>query len=379
MEPVTQALLGAATAELVCGKKLRGRALGWGAIIGMSPDLDVLFGPLRDGYGEWLYHRGTTHSLWFGFVMGPLLGWLLWKWRDGGESGNLPGWIKLSIAALVTHPLLDGFTPYGTQLLAPFVRDRFAWNGVAIVDPFYSVVLGLGVAAAAARSLAPETRRRWLLIGLSVSTAYLGMGLAINRWVVSDIRAAVGETAALEANSIERIRAYPTIFQPWLRSFVLRTGDAVYVGLHSWQEAGCPAWQRYIHPPASPALNAVRATWQAEMLEWFADGDVAKFVHSEPGGVTRVRLEDVRYSWASPNGRGMWGLEARVDATGELIGEPVRLARTGPTAGDFDRIGRLLTGALPDETSGWQRPYGCSATDDSTRRSFEREIDSLND
>ena len=79
MEPITQALLGAATAELVAGRALRGRALGWGAIIGMSPDLDVLLGPLRDGYGAWLYHRGTTHSLWFGFVLGPLLGWILWR------------------------------------------------------------------------------------------------------------------------------------------------------------------------------------------------------------------------------------------------------------------------------------------------------------
>lgn len=360
MEPITQALLGAATAELVAGNQLRGRALGWGAIIGMSPDLDVLLGPLRDGYGEWLYHRGTTHSLWFGFVMGPLLGWILWKWRDGGQTENLPTWIKLSSIALVTHPLLDGFTPYGTQLFAPFLRDRFAWNGVAIVDPFYSVVLGVGVAIAAARSLSPETRRRGLLVGLSLSTAYLAAGLGINRWVVSDIESAL----AGETSSIERIRAYPTIFQPWLRSFVVQTDEAIFVGLHSWQEAGCPTWQRHIHPPTSPALTTVRATWQAEMLEWFADGDVATFIHHEPGGVTRVRLEDVRYSWASPNGRGMWGLEARVNAEGMLIGEPMRLARTGPTSADFDRIGRLLTGALPAEKSGWRRPRDCETEAD---------------
>jgi len=358
MEPVTQALLGAATAELVAGKALRGRALGWGAIIGMSPDLDVLLGPLRDGYGEWLYHRGTTHSLWFGFVVGPLLGWTLWRWRDGGHGETLPGWIRLAIIALVTHPLLDGFTPYGTQFFAPFVRDRFAWNGVAIVDPFYTVVLAIGVAMAASRALSPETRRRGLVAGLSLSSLYLAFGLAVNQWVIRDLRS----TLETEAPNIERIRAYPTIFQPWLRSFVVRTPDALYVGLHSWQEAGCPAWQKHVRPPDSPALRTVKSTWQAEMLEWFADGDVATFVHREPGGLTHLRFEDVRYSWASPNARGMWGLEARVDREGSLVGDPVRLGRAPTTSMDFERIGKLLLGRLPEATDGWQRPSSCLAT-----------------
>ncbi len=366
MEPITQALLGATTAELVAGRALRGRALGWGAVIGMLPDLDVLLGGLHNGYGEWLYHRGTTHSLWFGFVMGPLLGWILWRWRDRGgdaSASTLPAWISLSVVALVTHPLLDGFTPYGTQFFAPFIRDRFAWNGVAIVDPFYSIVLGAGVFYAAVRTR-PETRRRKvLLVSFLLSSCYLLAGLGVNRWVENDLRRALAsEVQSKGGGAIERVRAYPTIFQPWLRSFVIRTPETVFVGLHSWMQPGCPAWRAHRRPAPSPAIRAMTESWEGELLSWFADGDTATFVGRDPDGLTRVRIEDVRYGWASPDARGMWGLEARFDQRGQIVGKINRLDRISFSVEDLARIGRLLRGQLPEAGEGWQRPSNCPPT-----------------
>lgn len=357
MEPFTQALLGAATAELAAGRAMRGRALGWGAAIGMAPDLDVLLGPLHDGYGEWLYHRGTTHALWFGPVVGPLLGWLLWRWRDLGRAETLPGWIRLAVVALFTHPLLDGFTPYGTQLFAPFDRTRFAWNGVAIVDPAYSLLLGAGVAIAALRAFDERTRLRAVSAGLLVSTAYLLAGLGVNRWVEHDLRRALAD----EVGRIERLRAYPTIFQPWLRSIVVHTPEAVVAGLHSWQEAGCPAWRVHPRPPPDAGLERVRESGPGRLLAWFADGDVATFVEPLPDGGRVVRLEDVRYAWASAEARGLWGIEARLDANGRPIGGIRRLARPAPGERDLARLGALLRGRLPGADAGWQRPPGCGS------------------
>jgi inner membrane protein len=354
MEPITQALLGATTAELVAGQRLRGRAMGWGAIIGMSPDLDVLLAPLHDGYGEWLYHRGTTHSLWFGFVVGPLLGWILWRWRDQGREHLLRAWIGLATAALVTHPLLDGFTPYGTQLFAPFWRERFAWNGVAIVDPLYSIILVLGVAGIASRRRAEAAKKRALILSLVLSTSYLLAGFLVNRWVENDLRRVLAETAP----DITRIRAYPTIFQPWLRSLVVRTPNTVYVGLHSWWDWGCPSWRVHPWPTQDPGLAALRSTWQAELLEWFADGDIGIFVSPTASG-RRIRIEDLRYSWSSPKGRGMWGVQAIVDETNQIVGPIERLDRISIEAPDLDHLGRILAGQLPGATEGWTRPSSC--------------------
>jgi inner membrane protein len=357
MEPITQALLGAATAELVAGRQLGRRALGWGAVVGMTPDLDILLAPLHNGYGEWLYHRGTTHSLWFGFVMGPLMGWLLWRWRDR-ERETLHAWIALAVIALVTHPILDGFTPYGTQFFAPFSRERFAWNGVAIVDPFYSIILAAGVAVAASRTIS-ATRRRWALVAsLVVTTSYLFAGLAINRWVVNDLR----HTLETQTSKITRIRAYPTIFQPWLRSFVVHSDATLFVGLHSLMDPGCPSWRKHDRLASSPAIDIVRASWEGRLIEWFADGDIGIFKSQGRFGEV-IRIEDLRYSWSNSSGRGAWGIQAEIIGGDTLAGKIVRFDRPPLASDDLDRFLAILSGRLPGHAEGWTRPSHCEDGD----------------
>jgi inner membrane protein len=358
MEPFTQALLGAATAELVAGRRLGRRALGWGAVVGMSPDLDVVLAPLHHGYGEWLYHRGTTHSLWFGFVVGPALGWALWRWRDPGKQTPLGAWIALCIAALVTHPLLDGFTPYGTQLLAPFSRMRFAWNGVAIVDPFYSVLLGAGVAAAATRRLGERWRRGLLVASLVASTAYLAVGLALNQWVLADL----GRVLREERLEVRRLRAYPTILQPWLRGFVAHTDGGIIVGLHSLMDPGCPSWRTHPAIERTGVVATVLSSWEGRLLEWFADGDIGVFVTRSAYG-RRVRVEDLRYAWSTPDGRGAWGIEAELAGPGRLLGRIERTDRAPLEPGALARFAASLAGRLPGRAAGWSRSAQCTDHD----------------
>ena len=111
------------------------------------------------------------------------------------------------------------------------------------------------------------------------------------------------------------------------------------------------------------------ATWEGALLLWFADGDLGIFAEPTQTNSKRprrstpitVRLEDLRYGWASPNARGMWGLEAKF-LNGERISPIRRIARPTPTAMDASRIGGLLLGRLPKASSvtsgktGWHRP-----------------------
>ena len=48
VDSITQAALGAVVGELVLGRQLGRRAIGWGALFGTIPDLDVIFTPLLD-------------------------------------------------------------------------------------------------------------------------------------------------------------------------------------------------------------------------------------------------------------------------------------------------------------------------------------------
>jgi inner membrane protein len=76
MDPLTQGLLGATVGQAMYGRLLGRRAVVWGALVGMTPDLDVLATPLRPD-GDWVWHRGPTHDLVFGALVGPAIGWLV--------------------------------------------------------------------------------------------------------------------------------------------------------------------------------------------------------------------------------------------------------------------------------------------------------------
>ncbi|XOT98672.1 metal-dependent hydrolase, partial [Alcaligenes pakistanensis] len=42
---------------------------------------------------------------------------------------------------LITHPLLDAFTSYGTQLLWPLAATPATWSSIFIIDPLYTLPL----------------------------------------------------------------------------------------------------------------------------------------------------------------------------------------------------------------------------------------------
>jgi inner membrane protein len=355
LEPVTQALLGAATGQLVAGRQIGRQALLFGALVGMSPDLDVVLGGLHDGFGGWLYHRGTTHSLWFGFVAGPAIGLFLRRWRDPEHRTPAAAWMALAVVALVTHPLLDGFTAYGTQLFAPFSRTRFAWNGVSIVDPIYTSILAGGVAWAAARKHSEERGHRGLIVALTVSSLYLGMGLWTNHWVVRDLERIVTE----EDGPPTRIRAYPTILQPWLRHFVVHVENRRYVGFHSLANPNCPSWRVHTLPPSNLQIEKTLSSWEGGLLVWFSDGDYGIEERVMPFG-TSVVIDDLRYAWSNAEARGMWGIEARFDTEGEFYGPIRRVSRASPRDRDYDRVWRAMAGQLPGPEEGFSRPAACS-------------------
>src|SRR5688500_9519513 len=120
MDSLTQIVLGASVAAAVVPAAHRRRALAVGAVLATLPDLDVLpLALVSDPVAVMTWHRSFSHSL---LVLIPL-GWLLWRflrtrWTPVREAPR--AWFWAMQLALVTHPLLDAFTVYGTQLLWPF-------------------------------------------------------------------------------------------------------------------------------------------------------------------------------------------------------------------------------------------------------------------
>jgi inner membrane protein len=335
VDPLTQGLLGAACGQAVYGRALGRRAVIWGAAIGMSPDLDVVLnatGPM----GEWLWHRGFTHALWFGPLLGPLPGWLLWRWK----GGRLRDWIGLAILALFTHPLLDVWTTYGTQLLAPFSRHRFALDAVGIIDPAYTLVLGAAVVAGRWRGWGSRTARGAAWVALSLSTAYLVAGLEINHR--AEVRAAAQLRAEGEVGF--RVSAYPTVLQLPLRRIVARRDEEVRIGWLSLLSPRPIDWTCF-EDARGPLVDAARGTWEARVLEWFAMGQTAARLEGTGQGAV-VEIDDLRYGLPGQPRDGLWGVRVRLDAAGRPTGPGERVNRrpSSPPGELLDQIWRRTLG-----------------------------------
>ena len=319
MDPLTQGLLGASFGQALCGRPLGRHALVFGAVFGMAPDLDVIAnatGPLA----EWIWHRSFTHSLWFGPVLGPLVGYGLWRWK----AGSLRSWIVLAVVALVTHPLLDWFTTYGTQLLAPFSNRRFALDAVAIIDPAYSLVLIAGILVGLRAGLETPAARRVGWLALAISTLYLALGLVVNQRIETEAR------RQLRAQGIEtsRVAAYPTLLQLPFRRIVARSGDDVRIGFMSVIRPRPIQWEGFTQA-RGPEIEAARATREVQVLEWFAMGEATPRVETASAPV-RVEFDDLRYGFPGAPRDGLWGVRVRLDADGRPLGPGERFDRELP-------------------------------------------------
>lgn len=344
MDPITQAALGATVGHAVFHRRLGMRAAAVGAVVGMFPDIDTFYGTLEGPFGRLVSHRGITHSLFFGPVVGTLGGWAWWRWlrrRGGAVSPAAPGpgvWVGLFVLALVSHPLLDWFTTFGTQLLAPFSRTRFALDGVAVVDPVYTVLLGLGLLGG--RRLAGRPSAGWpTAIALVLSTAYLMLGMRINALAELEAR----QQLAATGQSGFEVSAYPTMLQLPHRRLVARFDDEVWVGFVSMWRPCTIEWGR---APLYKSANVetLRATREGRIYDWFTGGRLIS-KETTVGDERVVEMIDLRYGYALDPTQGLWGVRARFDPDGALIGRPERFNSRPEVSGET--VGQLLADAFP--------------------------------
>ena len=170
MDSLTQIVLGAACGEAILGKKIGNKALLFGAIGGTIPDLDVYIGAqfFANEIDAMLFHRGFMHSILFSILGAFLFGWLFFKlynFLSRKQITTQKDWTLLFFWALFTHPILDAFTPYGTQLFAPFSNYRVAFNTIAVADPAYTLPFLICIIILMFFKRTSFKRRRWLIWG----------------------------------------------------------------------------------------------------------------------------------------------------------------------------------------------------------------------
>lgn len=262
MDSVTQAVLGAAIGGAIAPTGHRRKAMLTGAALGTLPDLDV-FIDYGGAVENFTFHRGFSHSL---FVLAPfsVLLWIaLRRWWSPVQEAPWH-WLALISLALLTHPLIDAHTAYGTQLFWPFEPSPAMWATLFIIDPLYTLPLLFAVIVASIRPLANFSGSA-LRGALLVSTLYVGWS-----WVAQGIvRGHVEEALASMGLQGAPVFLTPTPFNTLLWRAVVLTENGYLEGFDSLVlHEGTMRLDAYESNQA--ALEAASNVWAVQRLRWFS-------------------------------------------------------------------------------------------------------------
>lgn len=225
MDSLTQIVLGAAVGEAVLGKKIGNKAMLYGAIAGTIPDLDVFVNSFTDTVSALEIHRGVTHSILFSIFFAPIFGWLVSRFE---RYKNVKDWSWLFFWCLLTHPLLDAFTTWGTQLFWP-LNIRVAFKTIFVIDPLYTVPFMVFLILAMFQNRTSKKRRFYNNMGLVFSTGYLAITLLLKWYTYTKFEEALKE----QDIAYTQIDTRPSPMNTILWSANVATEDAFLIGSYS--------------------------------------------------------------------------------------------------------------------------------------------------
>jgi inner membrane protein len=283
MDSLSQIVLGAAVCGAVTRQPLR-RALAYGAVLGTLPDLDVLVLGHLDPVEQFVRHRSFSHSLFVLSAAAPLLAWLLRRLDRQLRPIAASRWWLAVWLVLITHPLLDACTVYGTQLWWPLTPPPTSWANVFIIDPLYTLPLLIAVLAVWWRADAVRAAPM-LLAALLVSHAYLAWGWLARQHVEREVAAEL----ARRGQQVDALLASPAPFTTLLWRVIVRTPEGHAEAWYSLLRGDPARFElRVIAADAAlrtdlPPIPALRT------LHWFSHG----FLKAEAVD-GRLRVADLR-------------------------------------------------------------------------------------
>lgn len=226
MDTLTHALSGALLARATSPAQrsphdltLRAR-MAVGFLAAAFPDSDFVL-RLIDTLTYLTWHQGITHSVvllpMWALMLAHLLSWLTrrrYPWQ---------AFFGTAVLGIAVHIAGDVFTAYGTLLLAPLSDQRFSWPFTFVIDPYFSVIVAGGLAAA---MFWPE-RRRLAAIALTLLAGYVSFQGVLHSRAVK-----VGEVyAATHGLTGATVHALPQPLTPFNWKIIVSHNDVHHQAL----------------------------------------------------------------------------------------------------------------------------------------------------
>ncbi len=294
MDSLSQIVLGASVQGAALGKYQGRKAYLYGAILGTLPDLDVLIS-YPDPISDMTYHRSFSHSLFVLSAVGIVGAWLISRYHHWRNMPLPYSTRRLALAmtlVLTTHPILDSFTVYGTQLFwplqSPLDITPISIASVFIIDPLYTlplliaVIVGLikgGKLAVFKAGLLMSCQRLavWMLL---LSSSYLLLGLGLKYHAQSKAE----QTLAVANINTTRIKTMPVLPTILMWRTVAENNEHRLIELRgSVLDSRLPEYRYLTQYDNAQTIRANMPTQSrpyAQRLEWFSGGWTGYRVHT---------------------------------------------------------------------------------------------------
>lgn len=293
MDSLTHIALGAASGEILLGKKLGKKALVIGALANSFPDIDFVAALWLSPADNVLAHRGFTHSFLFMGMFTVLFALMAMK-LDNNKLVSKKGWLTFMGIQLGLHVLVDAFNAYGVGWLIPFYDWRISFHTIFVVDPFYSTVLILAFLLLLALPVLSPNRTKVAAAGLFLSSFYLVYALGNKLWVEQEVK----ELLAKQEITYHRHFTTPTPLNTWLWFVVAEVDSGYQVGYRSVFDKADSLSLTYF-PRNEMLLHDWRDNHDVKQLKKFSQG----FYTVEHYGDTLV-FNDLRFGqitgWQDP-------------------------------------------------------------------------------
>ena len=278
MDSFTQIVLGAGCASALVPQKKR--AMLYGAALGTLPDLDALI-PFNDPIDALVLHRSASHSLLVLSLLAPLLYLLARRFdpvlREPGQR-----WFWAFYVALVTHPLLDWTTIYGTQLFWPISTEALGLGSMFIIDPIYTLVLLIALIWQWRR---PSSRAS--AAAVLISTAYLGWSALTQYLVTEKVERELAKSQPETARSAQKLLVSAAPLTTLLHRVVLReSGGYREAYVSAFTDSAPISWQHHRSEDhyVPLILGRPESRKNFQRLSEFSDGFYSLEMHEDAHG-----------------------------------------------------------------------------------------------
>lgn len=239
-----------------------------------------------NGHLSWVA-LATTLSL------GVWLAWRLWTdyWRREQEEVHLPylTWVSLFFWSVFTHPILDCFTSWGTQIFQPFSDVRVQWCTVSVVDPVATLPFGLCLLVAARFSRKNQRRAIWNWLGLGWFCGYICL---YSVWHKTTVNRSLEQSLQTQGIAYSRYYTNPTILNNMVWTGLAEGDTAYYFAQYGFNDR-VPGFHKFSTlPKRHHLLDVVPPDSRAGyFLRWFSDG----YFNVQPYRGDTLQVNDLRF------------------------------------------------------------------------------------